>query len=80
LVSYTADDDWGDSNQPHNTAEVRWLLAVTPAAERALWGYLCSIDWITRVKTGRRAGRRPAAHVQATVVPGHLLMLNRCCL
>ncbi|MFI0963839.1 GNAT family N-acetyltransferase [Streptomyces sp. NPDC021080] len=55
LVSYTADDDWGDSNQPRNTAEVNWLLAVTPAAERALWGYLCSIDWITRVKTGRRA-------------------------
>ncbi|MET7981605.1 GNAT family N-acetyltransferase [Streptomyces sp. NPDC005281] len=55
LVSYTADDDWGDSNQPHNTAEVKWLLAVTPAAERALWSYLCSIDWITGVKTGRRA-------------------------
>ncbi|MFE2299393.1 GNAT family N-acetyltransferase [Streptomyces sp. NPDC059445] len=55
LVSYTADDDWGDSNQPHNTAEVKWLLAATPAAERALWSYLCSIDWITRVKTGRRA-------------------------
>ncbi|MFD5517165.1 GNAT family N-acetyltransferase [Streptomyces sp. NPDC127066] len=55
LVSYTSDDNWGDSNQPGNTAEVDWLLAVTPAAERALWGYLCSIDWITRVKTGRRA-------------------------
>ncbi|MFH8393433.1 GNAT family N-acetyltransferase [Streptomyces sp. NPDC018036] len=55
LVSYTADDSWGDSNQPANTAEVNWLLAVTPAAERALWTYLCSIDWITRVRTGRRA-------------------------
>ncbi|MFD5815219.1 GNAT family N-acetyltransferase [Streptomyces sp. NPDC127038] len=55
LVSYTADDDWGDSNQPRNTAEVNWLLAVTPAAERALWSYLCSIDWITRVTSGRRA-------------------------
>ncbi|MER5395853.1 GNAT family N-acetyltransferase [Streptomyces sp. NPDC002599] len=55
LVSYTSDDEWGDSNQPHNTAEVNWLLAVTPAAERALWSYLCSIDWITRVKSGRRA-------------------------
>jgi predicted acetyltransferase len=55
LVSYTSDDNWGDSNQPRNTAEVNWLLAVTPAAERALWQYLCSIDWITRVKTGRRA-------------------------
>jgi predicted acetyltransferase len=55
LVAYTSDDNWGDSNQPGNTAEVNWLLAVTPAAERALWSYLCSIDWITRVKTGRRA-------------------------
>lgn len=55
LVSYTSDDSWGDSNQPGNTAEVDWLLAVTPAAERALWSYLCSIDWITRVKSGRRA-------------------------
>ncbi|MGW3664095.1 GNAT family N-acetyltransferase [Streptomyces sp. NPDC005141] len=55
LVSYESDDNWGDANQPQNTAEVNWLLAVTPAAERALWWYLCSIDWIARVKTGRRA-------------------------
>ncbi|MEW1562951.1 GNAT family N-acetyltransferase [Streptomyces sp. NPDC093509] len=55
LVSYESDDHWDDSNQPQNTATVNWLLAVTPAAERALWRYLCSIDWITRVKTGRRA-------------------------
>jgi predicted acetyltransferase len=55
LVSYTSDDNWGDSNQPRNTADVKWLLAVTPAAERALWQYLCSIDWITGVKSGRRA-------------------------
>jgi predicted acetyltransferase len=34
---------------------VNWLIAVTPEAERALWQYLCSIDWITRVKTGWRA-------------------------
>ncbi|MFF3613792.1 GNAT family N-acetyltransferase [Streptomyces sp. NPDC002580] len=55
LVSYESDDNWNEANQPENTAEVNWLLAVTPAAERALWHYLCSIDWITRVKTGRRA-------------------------
>ncbi|WP_415938061.1 GNAT family N-acetyltransferase [Streptomyces sp. 039-1] len=55
LVSYESDDHWDDSNQPQNTATVNWLLAVTPAAERALWRYLCSIDWIARVKTGRRA-------------------------
>ncbi|MFC8964750.1 GNAT family N-acetyltransferase [Streptomyces sp. NPDC057094] len=55
LVSYESDDHWDDSNQPQNTATVNWLLAVTPVAERALWRYLCSIDWIARVKTGRRA-------------------------
>jgi predicted acetyltransferase len=55
LVSYESDDNWGDAKQPLNTAAVNWLIAVTPAAERALWHYLCSIDWITKVKTGWRA-------------------------
>ncbi|MFD8274224.1 GNAT family N-acetyltransferase [Streptomyces flaveolus] len=55
MVSYRADDRWGDAKQPLNTATVDWLLGVTPAAERALWRYLCSIDWITTVKSGWRA-------------------------
>ncbi|MCX4575935.1 GNAT family N-acetyltransferase [Streptomyces sp. NBC_01571] len=55
LVAYESDDNWGDAKQPLNTATVKWLIGVTPAAERALWHYLCSIDWITRVKTGWRA-------------------------
>jgi len=54
LVSYEADDKW-DAKQPQDTADVNWLIAATPAAERALWQYLCSIDWITKVKTGWRA-------------------------
>ncbi|MDX3455370.1 GNAT family N-acetyltransferase [Streptomyces sp. ME02-8801-2C] len=54
LVSYEADDKW-DAKQPQDTADVNWLIATTPAAERALWEYLCSIDWITKVKTGWRA-------------------------
>ncbi|CAM5720856.1 GNAT family N-acetyltransferase OS=Streptomyces alboniger OX=132473 GN=CP975_16335 PE=3 SV=1 [Streptomyces alboniger] len=54
LVSYESDDNWHDK-QPHNTASVNWLIASTPAAERALWRYLCSIDWITQVKSGWRA-------------------------
>lgn len=48
------DDNWHDK-QPHNTASVRWLIGTSPAAERALWRYLCSIDWVTRVKSGWRA-------------------------
>ncbi|WP_329526787.1 GNAT family N-acetyltransferase [Streptomyces sp. NBC_01462] len=55
LVAYKSDDNWGDAKQPLNTATVKWLIGVTPAAERALWHYLCSIDWITQVKTGWRA-------------------------
>ncbi|MFG2969102.1 GNAT family N-acetyltransferase [Streptomyces sp. NPDC048288] len=54
LVSYVSDDNWHDK-QPYNTADVKWLLAATPAAERALWHYLCSVDWITTVKSGWRS-------------------------
>ncbi|MFB8775106.1 GNAT family N-acetyltransferase [Streptomyces broussonetiae] len=55
LVAYRADDKWSDAKQPDNTATVEWLTAVGPAAERALWTYLCSIDWVTTVKSGWRA-------------------------
>ncbi|MEU6540616.1 GNAT family N-acetyltransferase [Streptomyces sp. NPDC047000] len=53
LVSYEAKVKW-QGKQPENTAEVNWLLADGPAAERALWHYLCSIDWITEVKSDGR--------------------------
>ncbi|NUQ98581.1 MAG: GNAT family N-acetyltransferase, partial [Streptomyces sp.] len=55
LVAYEVDDKWGDAGQPLDTATVRGLDAATPAAERALWSYLCSIDWVTQVKSGHRA-------------------------
>ncbi len=55
FAAYTCDDTWGDGKQPLNTAKVRDLIAVTPAAERALWTFLCSIDWVTTVKSGHRA-------------------------
>ncbi|AJF66411.1 GNAT family N-acetyltransferase [Streptomyces vietnamensis] len=54
-AAYTADDKWNDANQPQHTATVRDLIAVTPAAERALWHYLCSLDWISTVRSGFRA-------------------------
>ncbi|MEW1774050.1 GNAT family N-acetyltransferase [Streptomyces sp. NPDC086777] len=54
IAAYTADDNW-QGKQPYDTADVHWLLGTTPAAERALWHYLCSIDWITRVKSGWRS-------------------------
>ncbi|MFI6377355.1 GNAT family N-acetyltransferase [Streptomyces sp. NPDC050546] len=55
MAAYDVDDNWGEAKQPLNTATVRWLTGVTPAAERALWQYLCSIDWVMRVKSGWRA-------------------------
>ncbi|MCM1971039.1 GNAT family N-acetyltransferase [Streptomyces sp. NPDC002812] len=55
LVRYTADDHWTDAKVPQNTVQVRQLLALTPAAERALWRFLCSIDWVVKVRTGYRA-------------------------
>ncbi|MFC9482295.1 GNAT family N-acetyltransferase [Streptomyces griseus] len=54
LLVYGVDDKWGDSKQPLNTASVRDLIAANPAAERALWHYLCSVDWITAVRSGYR--------------------------
>ncbi|MFG3251570.1 GNAT family N-acetyltransferase [Streptomyces sp. NPDC048187] len=55
LASYRTDDHWGDAKQPLNTATVDWLIGVTPAAERALWHFLCSIDWVQTVKSGWRS-------------------------
>ncbi|MFE7166871.1 GNAT family N-acetyltransferase [Streptomyces sp. NPDC057616] len=55
LAAYVVDDKWGDAMQPQDTATVRELIAATPAAQRALWHYLCSIDWVTYVKSGPRA-------------------------
>ncbi|WP_326698961.1 GNAT family N-acetyltransferase [Streptomyces sp. NBC_01754] len=55
LIVYRADDRWSDSKQPLNKATVSGMIAVTPAAERALWRFVCSVDWITTVRTGYRA-------------------------
>ncbi|MER8031215.1 GNAT family N-acetyltransferase [Streptomyces bauhiniae] len=54
MVSYRCEAKW-EGQQPDNAAKVDWLTAATPAAEAALWRYLCSIDWIAHVKTGWRA-------------------------
>ncbi|MFI9254694.1 GNAT family N-acetyltransferase [Streptomyces sp. NPDC053069] len=53
LVAYKSDETW-TGKQPDQTASVLGLVATTTAAERALWHFLCSIDWITKVKCGYR--------------------------
>jgi len=55
LMAYEVDEKWADTMQPSNTASGRGMIASTPAAERVLWHYLCSIDWVMRVKSGWRA-------------------------
>ncbi|GAB2957044.1 GNAT family N-acetyltransferase [Streptomyces pseudoechinosporeus] len=56
LLPYISDGEWDDdAKQPLNTAKVRGMIAVSPAAERALWRHVCSVDWVTAVKTGYRA-------------------------
>jgi len=55
LAAYVCDDTWTDAKQPLDTATVKGLITTTPAAERALWHYLCSIDWVTKVKSGWRS-------------------------
>ncbi|WP_329381572.1 GNAT family N-acetyltransferase [Streptomyces sp. NBC_01351] len=55
LAAYGADDHWTDAKVPQNTVQVKDLVAVTPQAERALWQFLCSIDWVAKVRTGYRA-------------------------
>ncbi|GGK74452.1 GNAT family N-acetyltransferase [Streptomyces flaveus] len=55
LLTYTTDGEWDDGKQPLNTAKVKDMIAVSPAAERALWQHVCSVDWVTAVKTGHRA-------------------------
>ncbi|MFE2553203.1 GNAT family N-acetyltransferase [Streptomyces sp. NPDC059355] len=55
LVVYGADEHWTDAKVPLNTVQVKDLIAVTPEAQRALWHFLCSIDWVLKVRTGYRA-------------------------
>lgn len=55
MVTYATEDSWSDGGQPRNTATVQRLIATTPAAERALWHHVCSIDWVSAVKAGHRA-------------------------
>lgn len=55
LATYSTDENWTDGKVPLNTVQVRNFLAVTPEAERALWHFLCSIDWVLKVRTGFRA-------------------------
>lgn len=54
LLTYVTDDRW-ENGAPQVTARVVDLVAATAGAERALWHFLLSNDWVTTVRTGYRA-------------------------
>ena len=51
MVAYTVKSDWHDK-RPHEKAQVLSLTAATAAAERYLWQFVLSIDWVTSIDTG----------------------------
>ncbi|THA25733.1 GNAT family N-acetyltransferase [Streptomyces sp. RKND-216] len=54
-VTYTAQHDNWHNKLPHCTLSVGKLEAATPQAERALWHFLLSVDWVTTLRSGYRA-------------------------
>ncbi|MTE19729.1 GNAT family N-acetyltransferase [Streptomyces sp. TRM43335] len=54
LLTFTTDENW-EHNAPRVNARVRDLIAATSAAERALWHFLLSLDWVATVHSGPRA-------------------------
>lgn len=55
LVSYTTVNHGRMGRLPETEVTVKQLIAAGPAAEAALWRFLLSLDWVTRVVSGRRA-------------------------
>ncbi|MCZ4120858.1 GNAT family N-acetyltransferase [Streptomyces sp. H39-S7] len=55
LATYSVTEHRWANKFPRMTLETGKLIAVSPAAELALWRYLFSIDWITELKSGFRA-------------------------
>ncbi|MDB1087950.1 GNAT family N-acetyltransferase [Streptomyces sp. ACA25] len=53
LVTYRSDATWTGS-MPDQRATVDRLIATTPAAERALWHFLLSVDWVTVIAASGR--------------------------
>lgn len=54
LAAYTVDEVW-EAKLPRNPATVHKLIGTTVEAERALWFYLISMDWVTSVRAPHRA-------------------------
>jgi predicted acetyltransferase len=55
LAAYDVTDHPWPDKLPQVEATVRQLIAETPAAERALWAFLLSLDWVTQLTSFYRA-------------------------
>jgi predicted acetyltransferase len=55
LVEYRTQEHHWPGKLPRVDANVEQLIAATPAAERALWRFMLSLDWVTLLKSGHRA-------------------------
>lgn len=64
IATYRTESDW-EGTAPRSTVEVLRLHAVTPAAERALWHYLLTLDWAVRL----RADSRPPDDILPLLLP-----------
>ncbi|MDF0530030.1 GNAT family N-acetyltransferase [Tsukamurella sp. 8F] len=53
VVAYRAEEKW-EGNLPRAEATVEELLGVDADAERTLWRFVASVDWVTTVHTGPR--------------------------
>ncbi|WP_127357162.1 GNAT family N-acetyltransferase [Actinacidiphila soli] len=53
LATYKVEEKW-HGMYPDCPLTVSHLIATTPDAERALWRYLLSVDWLTKLRTGNR--------------------------
>jgi predicted acetyltransferase len=54
MLSYGIDEVW-DGKLPQSTLTVHGMIAATAQAERALWRYALSVDWVGTLASKRRA-------------------------
>ncbi|GAA1079189.1 GNAT family N-acetyltransferase [Tsukamurella spumae] len=62
VLTYTVESKWAES-RPDSTLKVTELVGVDAAAERDLWSFAMSIDWVRRVE----APQRPLDDLVSTV-------------
>lgn len=55
LASWEISESHWQDKLPTVEAKVQQLIGATPAAERALWRFLLSLDWVNRLTSGLRA-------------------------